>query len=360
MIQTSWLWQLTPNETSLLLTGDLNIQQRKNPTAAFKYVLATLRDADVLFGQLEMPLSPPSSDPMNPDIPHKARWRHSDPSMVKALQDAQFDAVACASNVSYPPQAGLNSNATLDAAGIREHCGTGRNIAEARKPAVVEKNGVRFGLLSYTSVFWPVNHAATETTPGCATIKIHTGYEPDRRALEMPGALPIVLTVPDRAQFAAMLDDVRQLRKEVDIVVVSCHWGISSSQTVVSYQRDLARAAVEAGADVVFGHHPHKIQEIEVYQGKPIFYSLGNFAFDWEKMRGRNLEGLLVRASVQDKKLAAVSIVPVKRNEENLIKIHAPTETEGKAVTDDLLALCKPLDTWLNVLENEISVGGIG
>ena len=178
---TPWRWHRLAEaaDTTLLLVGDTNIQLRDQPADAFAHVLPTLRDVDVLFGQLEGPLSPPSQDPAVPDIPHKERWRHSDPRMVEALVAAGFDAVACASNVCFPPKAALTSLATLDAAGIG-HCGAGATLAAARAPAIVHKGPVTFGFLSYTSVFWHVGHAATATTPGCATVKIHTGYQPDR------------------------------------------------------------------------------------------------------------------------------------------------------------------------------------
>ena len=77
------------------------------------------------------------------------------------------------------------------------------------------------------------------------------------------------------------------------------HWGVSSSDEAIDYQREIGRAAVEAGADLVMGHHPHRVQEIEVVGRHPIFYSMGNFAFDWQAMAGRDLDGVLVRCRVR-------------------------------------------------------------
>jgi len=272
----------------MLLVGDTNIQNRSDPAEAFKHVLPVLNSADLLFGQLESPLSTPSSDPANPDIPHKYLWRHSHPEMVKGLEAAGFAAVSCASNVTYGSEAILNSLSTLDSAGIG-HCGAGRNLEESRRPALIERGGVRFGFLSYTSVFWPVGHAAGPDAAGVTTIKAATAYQPGPRALEMPGAPPLIVTTPDQAELEAMENDVRRLREEVDVVVASCHWGVSGSSVVADYQRVIGHAAIEAGADIVIGHHPHVLQEIEIWQGRPIFYSMGNFAFDWERMRNRNL-----------------------------------------------------------------------
>lgn len=337
--RASWPWTDAAGDgATLILVGDTNVQERDDPAGAFRHVLSTLREADALFGQLEGPLSPPSADPLTPDIPHKERWRHSDPRMVEGLVTAGFDAVSCASNVTYGAKAIETSLRTLDGAGIA-HCGAGLNYEAARRPAIVEKAGVRFGFLSYTSVFWVVGHAAGPDSPGVATVKIHTGYEPGRRALEMPGAPPLVITVPDGAELAAMIRDVRMLREEVDVLVVSVHWGISSSEETIGYQRVVGRAAVDAGADVVMGHHPHKVQAVELHRGRPIFYSMGNFAFDWEKMRGRNLDGLLVRCVIRNKKLSGVSIVPARRNEENDVELLDPSGGEGRKIAERLREL---------------------
>jgi len=288
-------------DATLLIVGDTNLQERSHPEDAFRHVLPILEKADVRFGHLEGLLSTPSPDPNAPDIPHKDRWHHSHPAMVAGLA-AAFDVLCCASNVSYGASAILETVTTLDAAGVA-HCGIGRNMAEARRPAVMARKGVRFGFLSYTSVFWPVGHAAGPSPPGAAPVRATTAYQPGRRALEMPGAPPLVLTTPDPGELRALEEDVSRFREGVDVLVVSCHWGVSGSHEVAGYQRAVGRAAIQAGADVVVGHHPHVIQGIEVYQGKPIFYSLGNFAFDWEKMRGRALDGLLVRCTVTGRAL---------------------------------------------------------
>lgn len=349
---------MTINAATLVLVGDTNLQNRTDPAAAFEHVLAKLKSADLLFGHLEGPLSPPSADPAAPDIPHKAGWRHSHPSMVKGLQAAGFAAMCCASNVAYGRQAVLDTLATLDAANIK-HCGMGLNLAEARRPALVERAGVRFGFLSYTSVFWPVGHAAGQDTPGIATIKATTAYQPGPRALEMPGVPPLIVTTPDPAELAAMEMDVKNLRDQVDIVVVSCHWGVSGSNQVQDYQRAIGRAAISAGADIVIGHHPHVIQGIEIWQGRPIFYSLGNFAFDWERMRGRHLDGLLVSCDITERRLTGVSFVPARRNSGNNIELLDPAGAEGRRIVEQVTALCAEMSTKLIVSATSIQIQAV-
>jgi poly-gamma-glutamate capsule biosynthesis protein CapA/YwtB (metallophosphatase superfamily) len=85
------------------------------------------------------------------------------------------------------------------------------------------------------------------------------------------------VTWADRDYLAAFAEDVAALRRQADIVVASCHWGLG--EEVLDYMREIARAAVEAGADIVIGHGPHYSLPVEVYQGKPIFYGLGSFSF---------------------------------------------------------------------------------
>ena len=351
--ETSWTEDPGPGGISLILVGDTNVQNREVPESAFALVSEILNRSDVVFGQMEGPLCPPSTDPDNPDIAHKLLWRHSDPAMVKGYKAANFKAVACASNVCYPPRAALNSIRVLNEAGVG-HCGAGKNIEEARRPAIVECRGIRIGFLSYTSVFWPVNHAATPDSPGCATIRIHTGYQPDRRALEMPGAPPLVLTVPDEGELRAMVSDVSRLKEQCELVVVSCHWGLSGQAEVVDYQRVVGRAAINAGADIVFGHHPHVIQAIERYRSGTICYSLGNFAFDWPKMRGRHLDGIMVRVICGANGVRQLAVMPVRRNQQNLVEILDSSRPEGKSIVERVKMLSQP---WGTVFKEH--VGGL-
>ncbi len=348
---------------TLLLAGDTNLQFREDPSSAFRHVLPLFRDADVRFVNLEGPLAGPAEDPAAPDIPHKAGWRHSEPRMVRGLVAAGIDVVGCANNVTYPPEAMLHSLTVLDEAGIR-HAGGGGTRDEARAPVVLERRGVRFGFLSYTSVFWPVGHAATERTPGVATIKAHTAYLPNRRLHEMPGGPPEVVTWPDASELAAMQADVRRLHEQVDLVVVSCHWGVSGSTETCEYQRAIGRAAVEGGADVVIGHGPHVLQGVELIQGpggqRPVFYSLGNFAFDWTKMRGQSLDGLLVRCAIRDRALAEVAVIPLRRDDANDPAPLDPADSAGAEIVAQVRARSRAYGTEFCASAGRFTLGGSG
>jgi len=101
------------------------------------------------------------------------------------------------------------------------------------------------------------------------------------RLIELPGAPAIVHTFPNQEELAELVADVAELRDKVDLLFTYFHFGVSSQREVVQYQRTVARAVVDAGADAVFGSHAHVVQPIEVYQGKPIFYGLSQVIFGW-------------------------------------------------------------------------------
>jgi poly-gamma-glutamate synthesis protein (capsule biosynthesis protein) len=213
----------------------------------------------------------------------------------------------------------MESLGVLDENGIA-HVGAGANWAEARKPVVLTKKGTRFGFLSYSSVFFPVGHAAQKASPGIATVKGITYYQPHPRIFEMPGAPATTVSMPDPEELEFMKADIRKLKPKVDVLVVAFHWGISGSQETAMYQVTLGHEAIDCGADLVFGQHPHTPQAVEVYKEGAIFYSLGNFVFDWVKM-AKARDGLLLRCLIENKAAKKVSFVPVRRNDEGQPRI---------------------------------------
>ncbi|MEQ9811956.1 MAG: CapA family protein [Azospirillaceae bacterium] len=354
---SGWRWAspLGQGQVSIGIVGDTNIQDREEPASAFVHLLGTLRGFDVLIGQWECPLTASPANDGGSDVVFKPRWRHSRPAMATALTAAGFKAVSLASNVAYPPAAAVETARHLRRLGVG-HAGVGGNLAEARKPALIDRSGARIALLSYTSVFWPIEQPATENAPGVATIRAHTSYAPGRRALEMPGAAPDIRTWADPAELEAMIRDVSEAARIADLVVVSCHWGVSSQEEFVEYQQEIAHAAIDAGAGIVYGTHPHKIQAIEVYRGAPIFYSLGNFAFDWEKMRNRHLDGLLVRCVLEGARVVATSFVPVRRGADNNVAILDPRSGEGAAIVARIRELSGDLGTGFRFMRDEVQV----
>jgi poly-gamma-glutamate synthesis protein (capsule biosynthesis protein) len=155
--------------------------------------------------------------------------------------------------------------------------GAGPDLAAARAPVFLTRGGLTVGFLAYTCVYAP-GFAAWASRPGCATVEVHTVY---RSELGQPGTRPQVQTFVDPAAKAAVEADVAAARARADVLVVSMHWGIHNLPAeLADYERELGHAVVDAGADLVLGHHQHIVKGAEVYRGKPILYGLGNFLFD--------------------------------------------------------------------------------
>jgi poly-gamma-glutamate capsule biosynthesis protein CapA/YwtB (metallophosphatase superfamily) len=295
---------------TLVLGGDVNIQARATPSAAFDRLEPLLEGADLRFVNLEGPLSGTAGDA---DIPHKPNWRHSAPEMVEALTAARIDVVSCANNVTYPPAAAMASLAVLDRAGIA-HCGAGADLEAAHAPAVLERSGTKVAFPAYTSICWPWGQAAQAASPGVAEAFATTSYQPDPRVADVPGRPPLVRTTPVPEHLERLIADVKEAKAGNDHVVVSMHWGLPGPEPA-EYQVAYGRAAIDAGADLVAGHGPHTIQAVEVYRGRPILYSLGNLVFDWPAMRGRHVDGLLAGCMFGDE--PRLELIPVRRNADN-------------------------------------------
>lgn len=230
-------------------------------------VRPTLAAADVRFGNCERQYS--ARGTASTVSPHGCQ----PPAMARIFTDCGFDAVTIANNhmFDFGPDALLDTRALLLSKGIAV-TGAGRDLDEARAPALVERNGIRIGFLGYCSVI-PEGGEAAPGKAGIAPLRVNTSYE--HRG---PHAAVRVITRPADADMRMILDDVARLRQQVDIVIVAFHWGIIWAPRVIAdYQVIAAHACIDAGADMILGHHAHVPKAIEVYKGKAIFYSLSNF-----------------------------------------------------------------------------------
>ena len=300
---------------TLILTGDIHLGHVVDPAEPFALVGDVLGEADVVFGNLEGCLYDPSVT-----VDYKPGWHHVGPEPAPALMHGGFHALGCANNVNFGAEAIMATVTRLDEMGIA-HTGAGPDRAAARSPAIVERDGVRFGFLQYTSVFWPLGHEASDGSPGVAAILAHTAYRPNQRIAEMPGGPPIVVTWPDAEYLDAFRRDVAALRERVDFLVASFHWGISGSVETADYQVAIAHAAIDSGADLVMGHGPHEIQAVEIYGGKPIFYSLGNFFFGEEPLY--DFVGMAAFVELEDGNAVKVSCAPVRPNSRSQTRLRA-------------------------------------
>jgi poly-gamma-glutamate capsule biosynthesis protein CapA/YwtB (metallophosphatase superfamily) len=335
-----WQWSGSYDDraATLLLLGDINIEQRADPATAFSHVRETLNRADLVYGNLEGLLV--KSEGNDKDIPDKSGWQHIGPEAVRALKAGNIKVVGVANNVAYGPENIMKSLAVLDANGIL-HTGGGANIDAAHKPAIVEIKGLRIGFLQYTAKWYLEDQQiATATSPGVARILSNDG------------------TSVDPTDLNRLREDIRRLRPLVDIIIVSSHnrdgLGRATSSAAPArervadpaslvapitlgpqfsqgepYEKELAHAAIDAGADIVYGHGSHVLQGVEVYKGKPVMYCLGNFATDWIRMRP-NKDGMVARVMLVGKKVSRVSLVPVTRDSDaNNVMMLDPSTGEG-------------------------------
>jgi poly-gamma-glutamate capsule biosynthesis protein CapA/YwtB (metallophosphatase superfamily) len=261
------------DDVLIYAVGDIG-PSRPDPDTLFDYVRPTLQRADVAFMQLELPISERGA--RLPQVRHTDR---SPKSAAPALRRAGFTVASMAGNhcMDWGADAMFDTIHALRENGLSV-VGVGANIAEARRPVISEVKGRRVAFLAYSSIL-PMGFWAEENRPGCAPMRAWTIYEQVEH--DQPGTPSRVHTFPNRDDLKALTDDIRELRKEVDFIAVSLHWGIHFIPGVIAdYQRDVGRAAIDAGADVILGHHAHILKGVDVYQGKPIFYSLCNFAMD--------------------------------------------------------------------------------
>ncbi len=282
-----------PGETSIIAAGDIMLgrgveKSLKARGAGYLYpfteVKSILDQGDIVFANLELPLTEKVE---SLDAKSKIVLK-AEPEAVSGLAFAGFNVVSLANNhmMDYY-KGGLQDTLEILKTNQIQHAGAGENLQQARKPAVLEKNGAKVGVLAYTEM---------------AGI-VHPGNPPIKFAADAShaGVAPLK---PDWIE-----EDIRALREKVDILIVSLHWGTEDSYEVTPEQVQLAHKLCDSGADIILGHHPHRFQGIEIYNGKPIVYSLGNFIFDQVP---ENQESFLLHFTYEGSALQALRAIPVR------------------------------------------------
>jgi poly-gamma-glutamate synthesis protein (capsule biosynthesis protein) len=256
------------NFVSILFTGDVmlgrsvnhNILKSQDPTWPFHSVQAVMSEADITYINLENPLL------ANCPITDSGMKFCGGIENVKGLLAAGVDVASLANNHSTNyGQGGLEETiVTLEGAGIVT---TGTT-----QPAVIMRKGTRYAFVSFNDIGRYHGISSTDST-----------------------------NLKSQLQAAEELGDV---------VIATFHWGNEYESTPTARQISLAHAAVDYGADLVIGAHPHWVQSSEIYKGKTIYYSLGNFVFDQEWSAGTK-RGLVVRANFQGSNLLGFDELPV-------------------------------------------------
>ena len=260
----------------LALVGDVAVEF-VDPKKQMKTIAPYFRESAIAFCNCEWPLTDRGAP-----WPGKAgRVVRSAPEKIETYTYCGFNVVTLANNhiMNFGPEGLFQTIEILDANGI-QHCGAGKNMEAAHRPAIVEWKGTKIAFLGYTSVF-TAGFEAGKNKPGMAVIRTEVTYRAPSRMHEVPG-LPMITRTSAKAEDAErMRRDIKAARRKADAVVVSFHWGISGGyQHLVGYQKELGRMAIDAGARLVVGHHPHTIQPVEVYKDGLIAYSVGHCGFD--------------------------------------------------------------------------------
>lgn len=234
-------------------TGDVNLDPDYIPnlrTYGYDYAWSGLRGLfrrdDVTVVNLECPVS-------NVGAPVAKEFAfRGDPAALPAMRRAGVEVANIGNNHSQDlgPEGMLETRRNLAAAGIRP-VGAGKDSDEAREPAVLRTRGWTVAVLGFGGVFPTPEWFARTDHPGMA----------------------------NGDDTASMVAAVKAADKLADLVVVSIHWGVELDTRPRPEDVARAHAMVDAGADVIFGHHAHRLQPMETYRGRPIFYSLGNFVW---------------------------------------------------------------------------------
>jgi len=240
----------------------------------FVHLDSILSDSDLVFANLEAPFG--SQDSAYP----KTYTFQVSPDLVQVLQAGKINMVSLANNhiLDFGTEALKETMHLLDKHQIR-YSGAGMNLTEARKPAIFETKEKKIAVACYSLTF-PIEFWATDSSGGTC-FPSHTFF----------------------------YRDIRKFKAENDLLVISFHWGGELLTAPKEYQLDLAHKAIDAGADLILGHHPHVIQGLEVYKGKLIAYSLGNYVFS--SYSDKATQSMLLKLTYNDDSFTKCTIYPI-------------------------------------------------
>ncbi|MCZ6677118.1 MAG: CapA family protein [Candidatus Poribacteria bacterium] len=306
----------------IMLAGSAEpVIDRKGVDYPFEGTRHILQAADIAIGNLEMPIAT-----VGEPAPEKEYTFRGHPRLAAGIANAGFDVLTLANNHTgdYGDAALLEMLEILGANKLK-YCGAGAALDMARKPATVQVKGKRVAVLAYANTF-PFEFFAGEDDPG---------------------------TVRGMPEF--FVPDIKAAKRWAELVIVSFHWGGELVTEPRDYQEAFGRRAIDAGADLVFGHHPHVLQGIEVYNGKLIAYSLGNFAFASYSENAKT--SAILQVTFRGQSMVRAELIPI--NVFNLEVAFQPKVLKGEAaesVFDEVRALS---EKWGTQITTEGNVGVI-
>lgn len=358
------------NDVILLAVGDILVN-RENPDSLLANVAPALNAGDITFAQCECSYSERG---MRSDERGWGGFR-AHPRNIPAIANAGITVVSIAGNHTCDYGAAAFCD-TLDF--FKQHriktIGGGQNIAEARTPAVFDINGTKIAFLGYNSII-KEDWIAHDTRPGQAPLRVKTFYE---QLDWQPGTPAKVWTFPEEEDMLAIEMDIRRARENADFVAVSVHWGVHHRSEPAMYQLEAGGRMIDAGADIILGHHTHRLNPIAKYKDKFIFFGLGNFAFQSGKdpndpyllitkqlydtsplgktahQTNEHKNSILVKCEISDKKLQRISFKPCLSNEKAEPRIVSPRDSPGAEIVDYLMNSSKEFGVSLKIEEDEV------
>jgi len=323
-VETSLYTQnLPPNSITIVAVGDImlggtaeEVLLKEDYDYPFKYVKPLLSNADVVIGNLEGPLT--SICNSNMELDKEYVFRSPAEKVAPALKSAGFNLLNLANNhiLDYGTQGMNDTSKALRDINIKS-VGVGRNITQARTGTIMNTSNGKVGFLSYSLTF-PESFWATATSPGTAF-----GHKQQ------------------------IISDIKRLKTQTSSVIVSFHWGREKTTVLRPYQPSLARAAIDAGAAVVLGHHPHVLQAIEKYNDGLIIYSLGNFVFGSYSQDAKT--SVVARVTLNKGQFHSAEFIPINiLNTEVIFQPKILLYDAASSVFEHLNQLSSPLNTRLD------------
>ena len=275
----------TPAETVIAFGGDVMLsrvvgqQMVKYQDWSWPFIKVSkiFDSADLAAVNLESPFTVGG----NHFVPTGSYSFNADPLALAGLKLAGIDIVTLANNHIFNQgrQGIIDTGRTLDTGDIK-YVGAGEDFTAAHEGKILEAKGIKFGFLGYA---YPDDYSiARENSAGIAGM--------------------------DLAQMKA---DISRLKKQADVIIIEMHDGTEYTAKPNEQQKQFARAAIAAGADLIIGHHPHWVQSAEIYRGKLILYSLGNLVFD-QMWSTETRQGAIARVYFSGKNLEKAEIIPIQ------------------------------------------------
>jgi poly-gamma-glutamate synthesis protein (capsule biosynthesis protein) len=293
-------------EVSLIAVGDImlsrnvaaNIKANGNDfNFPFQKITSEISNADITFANLECPITE------GPVVKTGSMIFHADPGAEEGLKNAGIDIVSLANNhtPNYGIKGLLDTFKYLREQGI-QFVGAGKDDTEAGSAVVVESKGFKFAFLGYNDAdVVPANYFADTSHP--ETNQMLT---------------------------SKLAGDIKKAKEQADFVIVSMHSG-TEYKTPNPHQTEFAHAAIDAGAELVIGHHPHVLQEVEKYNGKYIFYSLGNFVFDQYFSKETSI-GVITKTYFKKDGVSRIEFTPVTINKQSQPFVARDKQTEDEVL----------------------------